>query len=280
MTLCDLTRRSSRPRPWGEGDNIPWHDPGFSRRMLAEHLSQDHDLASRRAPTIDAHVESIHSELLGRSPARVLDLGCGPGLYASRLARLGHQIVGIDCSPASIGHARATAAEEDLRCTYLEGDFRSVPFGGGFDLAMLIYGELNVLRPEDAKLILGKARDALVSGGTLLLEPHTLEAVRAIGETPPSWYSAESGLFSERPHVCLQEHFWDPGSATATIRYFVIDADSGGLERHAQTFQAYSSEAYKALLEEQGFGDVRFVPSLSGEAVGSDDPLLVILARR
>ncbi len=280
MTLTDLVRRLSPPLPWDEGDNIPWHEPGFSRRMLAEHLSQDHDLASRRTEKIDGHVAWIHGELLGGSPARVLDLGCGPGLYASRLARLGHDITGIDCSPASIAHARATAADASLACTYHEGDLRDVPFGGGFDLVMLIYGELNIFRPDDASLILGKARDALVSGGTLLLEPHTFEAVRAIGQTPPSWYSAESGLFADEPHLSFQEHFWDPDSATATIRYFIVGAGSGDLERHAQTFQAYSNDAYRALVEALGFGDVRFVPSLTGAATGSQDPLQVMVARR
>lgn len=32
------------------------------------------------------------------NPTRILDLGCGPGLYTSRLARLGHCCVGIDFS--------------------------------------------------------------------------------------------------------------------------------------------------------------------------------------
>ena len=27
------------PEPWDEGDNIPWNEPGFSRRMLREHLT-------------------------------------------------------------------------------------------------------------------------------------------------------------------------------------------------------------------------------------------------
>ena len=41
--------------------------------------------------------------------ARVLDLGCGPGLYTTRLAKLGHTCVGIDFSPASIAYAKAEA---------------------------------------------------------------------------------------------------------------------------------------------------------------------------
>ena len=43
--LLDLIRREAAPEPWAEGEKIPWDDPGFSRRMLEEHLSQAHDAA-------------------------------------------------------------------------------------------------------------------------------------------------------------------------------------------------------------------------------------------
>lgn len=86
-TLLDLINRSPSPAPWSEGDNIPWDDPGFSERMLAEHLSQEHDLASRKSATIERQVGWIFTEVLGAKPARLLDLACGPGLYTSRLAR-------------------------------------------------------------------------------------------------------------------------------------------------------------------------------------------------
>jgi SAM-dependent methyltransferase len=101
-TLIDIVERTAQPAPWTEGDNIPWSDPEFSKRMLTEHLSQDHDLASRRTETIDGHVDWIFSSVLGGHPGRVLDLGCGPGLYAHRLARRGCDCVGVDFSPASI----------------------------------------------------------------------------------------------------------------------------------------------------------------------------------
>ena len=86
MTILDIVERVPEPLPWTEGDNIPWDDPEFSERMLAVHLSQEHDLASRRSEKIDRHVDWIFSEVLGSQPSRVLDLGCGPGRYALPLA--------------------------------------------------------------------------------------------------------------------------------------------------------------------------------------------------
>ena len=170
MKLLSLVENAGVPEPWVEGEKIPWHEPGFSERMLREHLSQAHDAASRRSSTIDAHVAWIHAHLLGARSTRVPDLGCGPGLYTSRLAALGHSCTGVDFSPASIAHARRLAQRGGQRCEYVEGDLRTVELGRDYAFAMLIFGELNAFRAEDARAILERARAALVPGGRLLLE--------------------------------------------------------------------------------------------------------------
>ena len=112
LNFSDLINRQPSPVPWAEGDNIPWDEPGFSKRMLREHLRQDHDAASRRSEKIDQHVAWIHDEVLSGHNTKILDLGCGPGLYSSRLAKLGHDCTGIDFSPASITYAQEQAQQE------------------------------------------------------------------------------------------------------------------------------------------------------------------------
>jgi SAM-dependent methyltransferase len=278
MSLLDLVRRRPVPEPWAEGEKIPWHDPQFSRRMLEEHLSQEHDAASRRFEKVERHVDWIHRQMLSGSPTRILDLGCGPGFYTSRLARLGHECVGIDFSPASIAYARVEALGAGLRCTYLHEDIRVAEYGTGFGLVMLIFGEFNVFSTADARTILGKARHALEDNGLLLLEPHTYAAVREIGHQPPSWYSADGGLFSDRPHLCLQESFWDVERETATTRYLIVDASTGNVTRHADTMQAYTDQQYRSLLAECGFGEPEIYPSLTGEVDDSQGNLMAIVA--
>jgi SAM-dependent methyltransferase len=248
--------------------------------MLEEHLSQEHDLASRRFERIDRQVTWIDGEILSQRPSRVLDLACGPGFYSERLSRLGHECFGIDYSPASIAYARERAQRDQLRCSYLEQDIRTASYGEGCDLALLIFGEFNVFSRSDARSILGKAHAALSERGTLLLEPHTLAAVREIGERAPSWYSADSGLFSDRPHLVLRESAWDPDTSTATERYFVLDAQTGVASRHGATIQAYSDTGYRSLLGESGFSEVELRPSLGEDPEDTDDRLLAILARR
>ncbi len=278
MNLIDIIHRPANPVPYSEGEKIPWNDPVFSARMLREHLSQAHDAASRRFETIDRHVAWIHQAILGGRTAKILDLGCGPGLYASRLARLGHTCVGIDFSPASIAYAREQARAEGLPITYLERDLRRAAFGQGYDLVMLIYGEINPFRRTEAAAILSKARQALIPGGRLLLEAHTDAAIVEMGAREPSWFSAEAGLFSDRPYLCLTDHAWDARERVATNRYFVIDGATGAVTRHAESLQAYTDDAYRSLLAGCGFGEVVFHPSLTGEPDPAQKQLFAIVA--
>jgi len=278
MDLSDLLHRTSPPHPWAEGDNIPWNEPGFSQRMLKEHLSQVHDAASRRFETIDRHVEWIHHTLLTDHPAVVLDLCCGPGLYTERLARLGHTCYGIDYSPASIEYATKLALRNELSCTYARCDIRQASFPHKVGLVMLIFGEFNVFTPDDAGLILNKAWESLTLGGWLLLEPHPYHILQQIGEKPPSWYSSSGGLFSGQPHIVLQENFWNEVLQATTIRYFVIDADTSRVTRFAQSYHAYRDEEYRSLLSACGFGDIQILSGLLGEA--SPTELIAITARK
>lgn len=281
MQLLDLVNRRP-PQPWIDGEKIPWNEPGFSTRMLREHLSQDHDAASRRFGVIDRHVRWIDAHVLGGQPSRILDLGCGPGLYLSRLARLGHSGVGIDFSPASIAYARAEAEAAGLPVAYRHEDLRQAVFAAadqqGYDLAMLLYGEFNTFRDGDACAILGKALGALRPGGKLLLEPSTFAATQALGLPGPGWYAASGGLWSDRPYLCLQDNAWDAAQGVVVNRYTLIDAESGAITQHAMTTRVYREEEITAMLLSCGFVDVAHYPSLLGAPDPDHDGFYALLA--
>ena len=273
--LLDIVHRAS-PDPWTEGDNIPWDDPEFSARMLREHLSQEHALASRPTAVINQHVAWLHERVLGGRPSRVLDLGCGPGLYLHRLARRGHRGVGIDFGPASIAWAREQAAAEALDCAFHQRDLRDAEgFGEGFDLVTMIYGQINVFRRSEAQELLTKIRLALKPGGRAVLEAQQLSAIRGWGKPEATWFSAEEGLFSDSPHLALHERRWDEARRCAVERWYVIDAESGAVTRHALTTEAYTSEELEAMAEAAGLRVVERLEALPGSPV--DSPLFAIV---
>jgi SAM-dependent methyltransferase len=276
MNLEDITARNKRPEPWAEGDNIPWNDPGFSERMLREHLSQAHDAASRRVEIIDRQVKWIHHELLSEHPARILDLACGPGLYAERLATLGHECTGIDFSPASIAYARKNAQGSRRAARYERSDIRTADFPRDQDLVLLLSGELNVFSPSDARRIVGKAAKCLSASGQMVLEVHAKGVIERRGKESRTWYSAQSGLWSDSPHICLQENFWYPDRKVAVTRYFISDASTGETTLHSASYQDYSDDEYESLLIDSGFRSVTGHPSLTG-AIGDDQKDFAVL---
>ena len=275
MKLTSIVTRSKSPIPWGDADNIPWNESGFSARMLREHLSQKHNLASRRFEIIDRHVDWIHGKILSGKPSKVLDLGCGPGFYTSRLAGLGHECTGIDYSPASIEYAN----QNNPGCTYHLRDIREGGYGADYDLVMLIFGEFNVFKPSDAKTILREANRALKPGGFLLLEVKILSVIKEIGEQSRYWYSAKRGTFSDEPFIVLRESYWLPEQNIATIRYHAIDASTGSVTEYSQSFQGYTDDDYRNVLNERGFGEIEFYPGFGEDEGDYTRGLMVIVCK-
>ncbi|WP_140918469.1 class I SAM-dependent methyltransferase [Limnobaculum xujianqingii] len=251
MNLLDITRRSVPALPWVSGDKIPWNDPAFSQRMLENHLSQQHDWASRRLMIIKQQVEWISQQLPDKQ-AKILDLGCGPGLYTGMLAELGYHCVGVDFSPASIAYATEQAKKQQMDVEYVLADIRDYQSEHKFDLIMLTFGEFNVFTPADAEQILANASSLLSNNGILVIEVHTYDEVRRQGESLSSWQSYETGLFSSNPHLLLQENYWDQQQATATTRYLVIGAQQADVLEYGATMQAYTESQYLSMFEHCG----------------------------
>ena len=83
-----------------------WWDPRGPMRPL-------HQMNPLRVGWTDARLSALraqHPDRLADRPLRLLDLGCGAGLASEPLARLGHEVLGIDASAEAITAARAHAA--------------------------------------------------------------------------------------------------------------------------------------------------------------------------
>ena len=280
LSLHDILNRSLPPTPWAEGDNIPWDEPEFSARMLKEHLSQEHGMASRRLTDVADHVAWLFESVLGGQPGQVLDLACGPGLYLNELCRRGCTGVGIDFSPASIEYARGVTASEGLDCRFEQADLRTASFGSGYRLAFLVFGQINGFRREHARQILERTSAALEPGGLLVVEPQNTASMRGSGLPTATWSTFDAGLFSSRPHLQLHEVFWDEPTRTRTERWHIVDCEDGSVARHALSCSAWDPDELETTLRSIGFDSVEIVPSLKGTTGPEDEWLYVLKARR
>jgi SAM-dependent methyltransferase len=95
-----------------------FYDELFARNPENEHITAGydelHDLAFPTPP-----------------PGRVLDLGCGTGAHAVRLARRGCTVVAVDLSLAGVKAARERFRREDRRGHFLVADAENLPFTTG-----------------------------------------------------------------------------------------------------------------------------------------------------
>ena len=96
---------------------------------------------------------------------RAIDIGCGGGLVAEPLARMGAHVVGIDGSPETIGVAALHAVEAGLRIDYRVASAEAVAEQETFDLVLALEVVEHV---ADVAAFL-RACAALVSPGGLLV---------------------------------------------------------------------------------------------------------------
>ena len=118
-------------------------------------------------------------DLLLTDEGRILDVGCGFGLFAAYFGQTqpARSIVGIDPDARRIELARRVAGRLDLPAhRFHVGDVRDAPLepDGPFDAAYVL-DVMHHIPAEDQRAVLERLRDLLVPGGMLLMKDITTE---------------------------------------------------------------------------------------------------------
>lgn len=147
-----------------------------------------------------------------QSPARLLDVGCGAGLAAEALARLGHDVTGIDAAAEVIAAAEAHAAGQNLklayRCTTAEALHAS---STRFDIVTALEVVEHVADPA-----------AFIATLAALLEPGGLLVMSTLNRTRRSYLTAKLGAEYVLRLLPVGTHRWQqfitPAELSAMMR--------------------------------------------------------------
>ena len=231
--------------------------------MLLAHLSPHTDAASRRPETIERSVAWLIDALTLQPGQAVLDLGCGPGLYAARFAERGLWVTGVDFSQRSIDYAIEDARKRNLQIAYRHQNYLDLSDAARYDAALLIYGDFCPLAPEQRQRLLRNLRRALKDGGRFALDVSTRH-LRARCGARADWKVMNSGFWRPGQHLVLTQGFDYPELSLYLDQYIVIEAD-GRMAVYRNWFQDYTRETIAAELTQHGF----VVQSVWGDLTGT-----------
>ena len=267
----------AKPELNAPGMNNIWTDEHVSKGMLASHLDRDEDSASRPFKFMDKSADWICAAAPPEKYKDVLDLGCGPGLYAERFYDRGFSVTGIDWSERSINYAKAQAAGNGRKINYIRHNYLNIEYANAFDLAVLISYDFCVLSKNDRKLMLDKIYRALKPGGKFIFDVTTVKNWGK--EESRRWEYHPDGCFSNGGgHICLNSFYYyeeDETNLTQTIIMSENGWDCFHIWHHHFTEAKLIAE-----LNEAGFADNKLYADAAGASYIKDGDFITVEATK
>jgi ubiquinone/menaquinone biosynthesis C-methylase UbiE len=224
----------------------------------------------RLAETTDADAELIWRLLELEPGMEILDLACGHGRIANRLAQRGARVTGLDVTPLFLEQARRDATALGLDAEYVEGDMRSLPWDDGrFDRALNWFTSFGYFEDDDNRRVLREAHRVLRPEGLLLIENNNLAGLL------PRWLPAivveRDGDFS------IDRTTFEPTTGRATTDRVLIRG--GRVRRFSFSVRMFIAVELRDWLLDAGFVAVDFYDG-EGAALTAEGRRMISIARR
>jgi SAM-dependent methyltransferase len=275
--LSIISKYSAKPALFEPGEPRFWDDPHISKSMLEAHLNPTHDAASRRPETIDKEIKNLISSGIIKKGDRVLDLGCGPGLYASRLAAKGAKVTGVDISKRSLDYARKYAKENGLEIEYRLLNFFDLDYSGEFDVVLQSHGELGTFSDATRDALLGVIHRSLKPNGILVFDV-TAPKSRTQEDPQNHWYFGNGGFWRSGWHLVLEQSFHYPKNNARVDQYIVVD--DRNISVYRTWLHDYTLSSIEPVLEKTGFRVLKIWNDLTGTPYKKGGDWIAIVAQK
>lgn len=273
-----LKEFATRPDIYEKGNMKLWEDAHISKGMLAAHLSPDDDAATRKHAFVEDSVNWISQIAPPHEFAKLIDLGCGPGIYTSRLAKKGYDVTGVDISAHSIGYASAKAEEAGIPIAYHVMNYLELDVVETYDVALLIYCDYGALSDLERAKILQNAFVALKPGGKMILDVFSPIQYVSKDEKRTWKFYENGGFYKEGPHMCLYSHL-KYGDNVRLDQYILVDDNDQ--KDVINVWDTYFSVAHlKEEVEAAGFILTSIYSDVAGKAYSeASETICVILEK-
>ena len=275
IDLRSLSRYAHKPRLFESERRQFWADPYISQHVLDVHLDQSTDTGSRRLATIDSSCEWISdvydrtgggAQRNSRDPERapqLLDLGCGPGLYALRFQRAGFRVTGMDISPAAIRYATDRCRVSARFAEFRNEDYTDSELPGSYDVATCIYGGMGTISDTTRESLTRRVLGALRPGGIFFFDVFTRAYVDAERLRDGWCIVPRDGFWSPSHYLVLERSHLFPRASACADSYTLLFED-GTADRYMVWHRYYGSEEIRSLTRKAGFETVETYADLCG----------------
>lgn len=278
IDINKLKKLSKKPKLFSKSTSAFWNDPHISKQMLSAHLNPNIDAASRKHSTIDKSCKWLIKDIILGTSSTLLDLGCGPGLYCSRLAKQGMDVTGIDYSKRSIKYAKEYAKNNELKINYIYQDYLTINYQETFDVIIMIYYDFGVLSNKERDSLLRKIHRALKPKGLFIFEVFT-EQLNRSHTTNKTWSIHNKGFWNSQPYLELSESFDYPKNDTL-LNQTIILLESGETRLYRIWNHYYSRKSIELILNRNGFCKHKYFVDVTGKKYHRNSETLAIVTRK
>jgi len=275
----EIEKIATRPKPFEfyTASDL-WTDEHTSKQMLSCHLNEEIDVSSRNAAFIDRSAEWITSYFNVGAGTKIADFGCGPGLYATRLAKKQADVTGIDFSKRSIQYAQEVATKEGLSIHYVNQNYLEFETDERFGLLLMIMCDFCALSPTQRKKMLSKFYTILEPGGSVLLDVYSLTAFDQREETAMYEANLLNGFWSPNKYYGFVNTFKYESEKVVLDKYTIIEASRTRIVYN--WLQYFSPEALEREFVECGFAVEKLYSDVAGSPFDSESEEFAVIAKK
>ncbi len=277
--FSELQKINTRPEPFSVYTTKElWTGEHTSKQMLSYHLNDEIDASSRNSAFIDRSVEWIASHFNIGTGMNVIDFGCGPGLYTTRLAQSGANVTGVDFSKRSIEYAKETAGQKELTIRYINQNYLEFEPDEHFHLATMIMCDFCALSPSQRKTMLKVFFNALIPGGHVLLDGYSLTAFRQREEAAVYAFNQLNGFWSPNPYYGFVNTYKYETEKVVLDQYTIIEADRTWTVYN--WLQYFTLDALKSEFESCGFEIAEYHTDVAGTPFDPESAEFAVVAKK